>query len=188
MFLHYLVTRPENELLAKFFKAQKEYPVKNDWWLSAEENLKEFDIKMEVNEIGAMKKKKFKDIVKKKTNEKAFQYLNIMKSHHSKMDNLNYTELKMQSYLKENIAKSQQLFRFRTRMIDVRNNFKSKYESKNETIKCGICNTHDETQNLFECPSLDTQHIDTDTVNYSDIFSDNVKKNKIVIEALFNLL
>jgi hypothetical protein len=188
MFLHYLVTRPENELLARFFKVQKAYPVKNDWWITTKDNLREFDIQMEIDEIAALKKERFKDIVKKKTNEKALEYLNTIKSQHSKMENLNYTEIKMKSYLKENISKSQLLFKFRTRMIDVRHNFRSKYESKSENIKCEICNTHDETQNLFECPSLDTKNIDINNVNYNDIFSDTVKKNEIVIEALSNLL
>ena len=56
MFLHYILSRNENELLAKFFQAQKKKPSKGDWINTVEENLKEFAIKEDLNSIKHLKK------------------------------------------------------------------------------------------------------------------------------------
>ena len=72
-------------------------------------------------------------------------------------------------------------------MIEVRNNFKSKYEEKNENLLCEVCQSHVDTQNLFECPSLNMQQI-SGSILYRDIFSNDMQKNEAVIEALSSLL
>ena len=62
------------------------------------------------------KKSAFTRVLKIKTKEYTLDLLLNLKAKHSKMDNLMYTELKMQNYLKsENITEqeAQNLFRFR---------------------------------------------------------------------------
>ena len=56
------------------------------------EDLKQFDIKMDLEEIGEMSTNSFKKLVKLKSKEYALEYL--LKSKHSKMANLQYVELK----------------------------------------------------------------------------------------------
>ena len=100
--------------------------MKNDWWLTVKENLKELQIDLDINEILILKKETFSKIVKQKVREKALEMLILTKEKHSKMINLEYEDLKMKKYLKENINKAEELFRFRTRMTELRANFKIK--------------------------------------------------------------
>ena len=44
MFLYYLLNRDKNELISKVLYAQKEDPVKNDWFSTVTEDLKEFGL------------------------------------------------------------------------------------------------------------------------------------------------
>ena len=110
-------------------------------WLTVKENLKEMEIEISINEILTLKKESFSKIVKQKVREKALETLNSSKEKHSKMKHLEYEELKIKKYLKENVNKADELFRFRTRMVELRGNFKSKY---NENILCELCQKYEE--------------------------------------------
>ena len=60
-------------------------------------------------------------MVKKKTKELAFKMLNKKKESHNKMQNLEYSELKMQSYLQEPnfpLKLKRNVFRWRTKMTE----------------------------------------------------------------------
>ena len=73
-----------------------------------------------------MKKVKFKTIVKKACKETAFKYLVSIKKRKTKLDNCEYNELKIRNYLKSDKLSSRKqklLFKLRTRMIDVGNNY-----------------------------------------------------------------
>ena len=56
MYLHYILSQEENELLYKYFKVQSENPAKNYWYLSIMEDLKEFEIDLTFEEIKDFKK------------------------------------------------------------------------------------------------------------------------------------
>ena len=80
--------------------------------------------------------KKLKIAVKRK----AFEELLKKKESHSKMINLEYKSLNMQNYLKssnENLTQkdAQDIFQLRTRMFDVKSNYKNKYE----VLMCEAC-------------------------------------------------
>ena len=87
-------------MLAKVFKTQWKYPTKDDWTIQVKQDLKHFEIKMDLEEIGEMSIYSFKKLVKLKSKEYALEYLLKLKSKHSKMANLEYIELKLQNYLK----------------------------------------------------------------------------------------
>ena len=75
---------------------------------------------------------------------------------------------------------AQEIFKLRSRMSDVKLNYKGKYES----LKCEICDENeDESQkHIINCKSLNM--INEEIPNYEDIFSGNVKK-KIEIARKF---
>jgi len=66
----------------------------------------------------------------------------------TKLQNIQYTKLEMQDYLKSqkiNLQKKKILFKARTRMLNVKNNFGS-------SSPCPLCNLHEDDQiNLLEC-------------------------------------
>ena len=50
-FLHYLVKRDESEMLSRLFKAQRHYPVRNDWTSQVKLDLDEFGINLDLEGI-----------------------------------------------------------------------------------------------------------------------------------------
>ena len=112
-----------------------------------------------------------------------------MKSKHSKMDNLSYSELKMQSYFSNEKVSPQvakNIFKFRGRMANVTANFRSQYE---QNVKCPEC-MKDET--LPVVPE-DTQehllfHVDPEE-NYRNLYDgDDIKKAKLVNKLIYRVL
>ena len=75
----------------------------------------------------------------------------------SKGKGLKYDKLEMQTYLwsdKLSLKEAKLLFKIRTRMLDVKTNFKNKYIRKNtpeyDNLLCEICKTHiDNTKKTF---------------------------------------
>ena len=100
VFLHYILMRPENDLLSQVFFAQLEKPVKNDWSEQIKEDLKLTELDhLTFDNIKAIKRDKFKIMVKEKIRKLAFKDLLQEKEKLSKMKNLQYDELKLQKYL-----------------------------------------------------------------------------------------
>ena len=58
-YLHYLVKLKNDELLAKFFKAQLNFPEKNDWISTVKTDLEELGFDTEVTKLKAISKNKF---------------------------------------------------------------------------------------------------------------------------------
>ena len=72
MFLWYILTRQEDDLLLKFFNAQMNEPCKNDWVLTVQSDLDFLELDYNFKEIKCFKKRKWLKIVKEACNEKAF--------------------------------------------------------------------------------------------------------------------
>ena len=97
-----------------------------------------------------MKKSKLKKLLDKAVEDKAFEELQLQKGKHSKVMKLSYSKLKMQKYLKGNknnstVEEAQMIFKLRSRMADVKLNFRNKYEG----LQCDICKDEEETQNTI---------------------------------------
>ena len=157
-FLHYILTRPENDLLGNFFEVQSKYPVKNDWVHSVKEDLRELKINLDFNEIKEKSKVSFSKLVKKHVIVGAFNYLMQLKNEHSKLTNLHYTKLEMQSYLKfkgMNKINAKSLFKYRTRMALVKNNFSSQFKNN---LKCPECEKNN-TKNIIDTADDTQEHL-----------------------------
>ena len=78
--------------------------------------------------------------LKIETAESAFKYLIELGRNHSKVRETAYTDLKGMSYFSDNRFSpdlSNLLFKFRTRMFNVGNNFRNNY--KQQSILCPVC-------------------------------------------------
>ena len=103
--------------MIKFFCTQWKYSCKNDWTLQVKQDLSDFEISADFNEL---KKKSVKQLVRKKTKEFAFYTFLEKQASHSKLDNICYTELKLQDYLENMSANdAQTVFSYR-KIIGVR--------------------------------------------------------------------
>ena len=120
-------------------------------------------------------KMSFKKVVKKQTKELALLRLLQKKEGHSKMINLEYTDLEMQEYLKDNQLTSNQakvVFCFRTRMAKFSENFKGGKPTK----VCPVCETTTDTQmHSFQCKVL-SENLKI-AGKYTDIFTPRIGKN-----------
>ena len=107
-----------------------------------------------------------------------------MKSSHSKLVNLEYTELKLQDYLKSNdftVEETRTVFAFRTKMA----NFSENYRQKEGSSLCPLCGNHLDARELaFECPVV------IESIGIRDSFEDiyTGKVSKHLAETLRRIL
>ena len=105
-----------------------------------------------------MTKSKWLKIVKEACKEKAFSDLLDKQSEYSKGSTLQYGNLKMRTYLKTNLIHENQarlIFKIRTRMLNVKNNFKN-----NQTnLCCPICQNDEDSQEhmMMKCSILENK-------------------------------
>ena len=179
-YLHYLANLKTNEMLYKVFITQWKFPDKDDWTEQIKIDMKEFGLSLD--DLKRQSKNSFKRRLKAKTKEVTLQYLLKLKEGHSKMSNLEYDELKMQEYLKDpkiNVAEAQNIFRFRTRSAQFKENYKSMYN----TQTCPLCQSCLDTQkHSFQCAEI----IENVKINgtYEEIFGQKIKQevSKTVFE------
>ena len=171
-YLHHLLTRDSEELINKVYNAQKRKMGKNDWAETVNGDLKE--VKLDENSIMNLKKYQFKKIVKKKINEAAFHYLSNIQSTHSKVKDISYSKLEIQTYFLESkfsTKEKQLLFKLRTRMTNVKANFKSQYLD----LTCDLCEKDFDQSDfhLLECERILNECAELSNDNsseYEDIF------------------
>ena len=75
MFLQYILQQEENSLIHRFFKAQVENPVKNDWCLTVKEDLESISVNLNLCDVKRMSKQKFKEKVNQSIKIQALNFL-----------------------------------------------------------------------------------------------------------------
>ena len=136
---------------------QDENPTK--WKLETLRIMEEYTINE--TSIRSANKNNAKNIINKAVKHKFLEKLKQTGAEKSKVSNLinneNYVELRMQKYLtKLTRQEASIIFKTKTRMLDVKNNYKNKYND----LKCRKCKTAEETQQhiLQECPAIHTNN------------------------------
>ena len=185
-YLHYMLNLNENDLLRKVFEAQKRNPVKGDWVLKVQEDLRMLGLSNDFENIKSFKKTTFKKMIKSEIIKLALNYLNNIKSEHSKMTNLNYDKLEIQSYLTSTNIYPQlakQIFKWKTRMM----NFKMNFKNGSTELFCPLgCPEPDSQDRILHC-SVVRSHLpklESTSIKYEDIFSKNNAKLKETVEVL----
>ena len=176
-YLHRILTSDKSGMLYKFFLAQWNNPSKGDWTEQVKADLKEFGLSVDFDGIASKSKEAFKKVVKSRAKEIAFRKLSKIKNEHSKMSNLDYSELEIQNYLLREDLKIEQkrmLFKYRTRMAEYGENFRA----GRAQVMCPLCNLHLDSQILgYKCPVVTT----TIRVegNYNEIYEENTTRETI---------
>ena len=133
--------------MGRFLQAQIDCSGKGDWVTMVEEDMRELEINMNIEEVKLVSKAGWKDIVLKNVQKSAFRYLTDLKSTHSKARDILHQNLQLQSYLGSSgnnltIQEKQFIFAARTRMLDVKGNFKS----SESDLSCRKCRKGTESQ------------------------------------------
>ena len=144
------------------FKATCDHPLKNDFVQTCQKYLKTINIHLSFEEMSKYRFKKyvkysFKKYVKTQTKEAAFKHLieqNKTKTgKHTKMVNLNYSELCIQEYLLEGYSSteiSKLIFKSKSRNVNIK-----KTKDGNMKYLCVGCKEKSESENeLLSCPGF----------------------------------
>ena len=155
-YLKHILSRNDHELISKVYKAQKRKPAKHDWFLTITNDKTKIGLNLNDQQIKSMSKIKYKKILKSKIRANAFNELNKVKESHSKVKNIKYKSLKIQNYLvDEHFTQKEKhlLFKLRTKMINVKSNFKNMYP---DNLQCNYCseNVIQSQEHLLECPTI----------------------------------
>ena len=174
IYLYYLLTRNNTDLLYRFFIAQNRNPSKGDWSEIIKQDLKDFNITESFEEIAKYKENTFK----RKVHEAAKKFnLNQLKNNiKSKGSQLKYHKLETQKYLQGAFIEKEAklLFKIRSNMLKVKHNFKNDFNKQN--LHCEQCNngSPDTQEHITMCSGL--QH--SKNLKYDDLFSPNIQKVK----------
>ena len=178
MFYHYLLNRKEDEMILKVLMAQKDDPIKADWFSTVTKDLQDFGLShLEIEDIKNMKKETFKNIVREVCKNFSLKNLLEKNDQKTKLKLLKYYQLKTQSYLispKISTRTKKCLFKFRTQMINVGSNY-----GRNE--QCPLCKLNETytQQHLFNCMMIKLKSVELYNMcdeKYEDIFSSNLEK------------
>ena len=134
------------------------------------------------------KRNLFANLVKKQVKRAAFKYLLVKKGTLSKMEHLNYNELKCQDYLLSKQISNQNkinLFRFRTRM---EKSFAVNFRNLHQDLRCPLClSSPDRQDHLLQHKNIVDQE-PKENIKYEDIFSNDTDKMNEAIKLLTKVL
>ena len=151
------------------------YPSKGDWVNQVNGDLKDFGINLSMQQIKLKSKSSFKGLVKKKAKEFAFEYLSKLKDQHSKMNNLFYTKLGVQEYLKSkeiSVKAAKNLFKWRTRSACFKSNYKNNYSN----LLCPFGhNVEDPQEHSLSC--FEERNGFKIIFQYTDLFKSNISSD-----------
>ena len=111
---------------------------------------------------------------------KALEYLNCLKAKHSKVLHIQHHSLQLQPYFSPenviNVQLSKFLFQARSRMLDLRGNFKQKYRKYDWNCELG-CNKEETQEHLLTCEMLSDCSVSIPQVfKYDYLFSNHLEK------------
>ena len=189
MFLQTIQKHDTDEITRRVYEAQKDDPVKGDFVELVKEDAKTIDYSIDETHIRSISKYQYQKEIKNKVKIAAFKYLQQLQQSHSKIRDIKYHNIKMQSYMcapdmsSEDIAL---LFALRTRTVrGIRSDFGEMFSSD----QCPLCieNPHKDTlKELIKCPSL--AQIQSDGTEYEQIFSTSVEVQKKAMKQFRALL
>ena len=175
-FLYSILNENPHSLIYKFFEVQWKYRTRRDWVTLVQKDLEYLELQdLSLETIKNMKKPQFRSLVKLKIEEKTLEKLEKIKQTHSKVKILEHNELRMQKYLQPNSEKirkeeAQLIFKLRSRMTNVKTNFRGKFDN----LDCRSCEIEDETQkHILECTILNKE---LEKLDYEKIFKGAVSE------------
>ena len=186
MFLWTILQKSESDLVKKCLTAQLISPAKNDLATTFKNDLENCGITLTMSEISQIKKAEFRKIVNSQIRELAKEYLINLKKKHSKLDGISDC-FRIEKYLTSSsisTEEKQTLFKFRTRMVEVKSNFKYQFS---QDLNCYFCSNEDTQLHTLSCKEI-TEGIDTSGVKYSHIFSHLLSEQEKVAKVLNKIM
>ena len=141
MYLQSILIRGDNDLVRQYLMAQRNHPTKGDFTVMVMDDMKRLGLFLQDTEITAMGKVNLKKLIKNKLKQMALDDHNNNVRKLNKIKNIPYKDLKIQEYLVSPSFNDQQqrlMIQLRSKMINVKMNFKNKYEDTSCPLQCGL--------------------------------------------------
>ena len=127
-FLWYILNEPENSLIRNVFNSQLAHPAKGDWCTQVRGDLEKLGLHISFEALARWSVNELKSVLKSSVRKEGFKYLLECQKDKSKIKDIKYSSLKLQDYLGHQrfttIKEKCLLFKARTRMMDLKSNFK----------------------------------------------------------------
>ena len=180
-------------MVNEIYSAQKASPTEGDFCKLVEADKIEINLQIQDEEISQMNETKYKNIIKFKIKEAAFKRLLEIKSNHSKLKNITYNKLEIQSYLQSPLFGSedvQMLLALRTRTVrGVKSDFRGMFQDAECPLGCGSTDT---LENILTCSvlqkNLQSETLANNKITFADIYSSDIRAQKQVTELYTKLM
>ena len=116
---------------------QWSYSVKGDITIQMKADLSDFQIREDLSFLTSMSRRKFKEYVNRKASEYTLSYLKSLQSKHTKLKDLSYDCLSLQTYITQpglTLLQRRNVFLARTRML----NFGENYRNGRSNVYCSL--------------------------------------------------
>ena len=179
-FLHYILNQSTESMIYKVFETLKEDSRKGDFVALTNIDRVELHIPFNDTEIQEMAKKTWKELVKKKVKEKAFESLVEENSRKDKTRTVVFTKLKMTQYLSENgrTSLSKLIFAVRSKTLDIKEWNSWSYSDN----ICIACKKEVETMDHFMTCKTYKSDTEKDWININGDENDIIKKVAKAVE------
>ena len=171
LYHHHILTRDKEETISKVYYKQKESSSKGDWFQLLQADFEFIEVQMNEESIIQTPKGDYKKVIKALVDKAAFRYFLNKKEGHSKLDKIEYTQLRIQPYLSTTLITNKQ----KQLLYVLRSNFhSSKQISKKlnrNNLNCVLCSKpEDQVYTFTQCRPI-MNHFKTNCLDYSNIFS-----------------
>ena len=156
LYHHHILTRDKNETISKIYYKQKEENCKGDWFQSLKKDFEFIKRDMDESKIADTPKSLYKKEIWSLVRKSAFEYLMKLKSTHTKLDKVTYTQLKLQAYLTSSLITQKQkelLYLMRANCYNVKCNFKKLYRN-NLACVLGCQQSEDQYHAFTQCQPI----------------------------------
>ena len=195
MYLQTILKRTNDELTKQVLLAQMADPCRGDFVKLVEDDIMSVNLDLNFDQIQNLSKHSLKKLLKSTVKKEAFKHLSKLKSQHSKVKNVSYSELALQSYFNSNEFTNEEaklLFGLRTKTVK---GIKANFPHMN--LKCLHCPLKcwkkdedpeiDSQEHILKCKKLSYQKEKGGGIEYTFIYSD-LKKQKEAINVFKALL
>ena len=181
MFLKDILNENEESLIRKFYELQVKKPTKGDWASTCVKDLHQLGIDLSTEEIRNMKRKQFKNMLKEKINELAFNYL--IEKRGKKGSEIKFLSLRMSDYLLPStsgltISEKQEMFSIKNRMVQISYNF-----PQNKNIDKCVCGEEETMEHIYSCKLLNKEKYQ---LSFNLIFTGNIGEQITIFKIFQN--
>ena len=177
MYYKTIMMRDDDEITKMVVLCQMDNMIEGDFYPQVSDDMKL--LKISEDDIMFSSEGALRELVKQAIDKAALKFLLDLGNTHSKVNVNLYRDMSGMKYMKDYRFSPDVvnlLFKFRTRMFNVKNNFRNNYRQTD--ILCPLCKSADDTQeHLFQCKVVEKSLLDGSVSSvYNDIFSEDVDK------------